>query len=98
MVIRYVDGSYVEGAIRQLDGDTVRIAIAGIDHTVEYQFIQGRWTSRTGVQVTFEFPREQAIDLIRRLPPAKRGEEGQCAAGGDCALRRLSGLDAGPVN
>jgi hypothetical protein len=98
MVIRYFDGSYVEGVINRLEGRTVRAVVAGVDDAVEYTLIQDKWTSESGVVVTFEFPAEKVTDLFRHMPVMLAEREGHCAAGGDCALRRISGSGAGPVN
>jgi hypothetical protein len=90
MVIRYSDGSYVDGVIHRLEGATLRAAVAGLDDAVEYTLIQDRWISETGLLVTFEFPIERGLDLFQIMPG--------CAAGGDCLLRRTSASCAGPVN
>ena len=42
MVIRYSDGSYVEGVIHRLEGATVRAAVAGLDDAVEYRLMQDK--------------------------------------------------------
>ena len=98
MVIRYFDGSYVEGVINRLEGRTVRALVVGVDDAVEYTLIQDKWTSESGVVVTFEFPIEKRMDLLRNLPAMMGEGEGHCAAGGDCALRRISVAGAGQVN
>ena len=98
MVIRYSDGSYVEGVIHRLEGATVRAAVAGIDDAVGYTLIHDKWVSETGLVVTFEFPMEIGIDLFRIMPPMIGERDPRCAAGGDCVLRRTSGSCAGPVN
>jgi hypothetical protein len=96
MVIRYPDGSYVDGIIRRLEGGTVRAAIAGIDDAVDYTLIQDNWTSEMGLVVTFEFPIE--MDRFQFMQRMNGEREAGCAAGGDCVLRRTSGSCAGPVN
>ena len=91
MVIRYRDGSYVEGVFQKLEGTTVCAAVAGIDRLAEYTLIHDQWTSKTGFVVTFEFPVKDRVDHSRILPALRALGEGECAAGGDCALRRMSG-------
>jgi hypothetical protein len=98
MVIRYSDGSYVEGVLHRLEGATVRAAVAGIDDAVEYTLMQDQWISETGLVVTFEFPNEKAKNLFQMAPRMTSAREAGCAAGGDCVLRRTSGSCAGPVN
>jgi hypothetical protein len=98
MVIRYSDGSYVEGVIHTLEGATVRAAIAGIDDAVEYTLIQDKWISEMGLVVTFEFPIEKGMDLCQIMPRMAGGRVAGCAAGGDCVLRQTSRSCAGPVN
>jgi hypothetical protein len=98
MVIRYADGSYVEGVIYRLEGATMRAAIAGIDDAVEYTLIHDQWISETGLTVTLEFPIEIGMDLFQVMPRTTADREARCAAGGDCVLWRTSGTCAGPVN
>ena len=98
MVIRYSDGSYVEGVIHRLEGATVRAAIAGIDDAVEYTLIQDKWISEMGLVVTFEFPIEKGMDLCQIMPRMVCQPEAGCAAGGDCVLRRTSRSCASTVN
>ncbi|HXB68607.1 MAG TPA: hypothetical protein VNY05_10205 [Candidatus Acidoferrales bacterium] len=107
MVIRYSDGSYVQGVIHRLQGGTVRAAVAGVDDAIEYRLIRDQWTSEMGVVVTFEFilDLEKGLDLFQVAPvmigevEASRELEGaRCAAGGDCVLRRMSGSGMGRVN
>jgi hypothetical protein len=98
MVIRYSDGSYVEGAIHRMDGATLRAAVGGIDDAVEYTLMQNKWISETGLVVTFEFPIETGMDLCQILPRMACQPEAGCAAGGDCVLRRTSRSCVSPVN
>jgi len=103
MVIRYSDGSYVEGVLHRLAGATLRAAVPGIDDAVEYTLMQDKWISETGLAVTFEFPMEEAMDLCQIMPrqimPGMAGQpEAGCAAGGDCVLRRTSRSCASTVN
>jgi hypothetical protein len=98
MLIHYPDGSYVEGAIHRLDGNTLRAKVEGVDHAVEYTLIHNVWTSKMGVVVTFEFTMPRAPDLFQ-VTPARFGEGVPgCAAGGDCALRRISDAGGGLVH
>ena len=98
MFIRYPDGSYSEGVIHRLEGSTVRAVVAGIDDAIEYRLVRDQWTSDKGVAVTFEFPLATGLDLFQIVPAMAGGGEPRCAAGGDCVLRRMSGLGTGPVN
>ena len=91
MLIHYPDGSYVEGAIHRLNGNTLRALIAGVDHAVEYTLIQDGWTSNRGVVVTFEFTVGRGLDLLQVMPAIAGEIPAECAAGGDCALRRMPG-------
>jgi hypothetical protein len=92
MIIRYCDGSYVEGVIHRLEGGTLRVTVAGLDDAVEYTLFEDGWTSETGYGVTFEFTVQREMDLLPAMMGA--GAPG-CAAGGDCVLRRMPG--SGPV-
>jgi hypothetical protein len=97
MFIRYPDGSYVEGAIHRIEGSTVRATVGGVDDAIEYTLIQNGWTSQSGVVVTFEFTPGRGLDLFQ-IAPAKIVEAAaECAAGGDCALRRISDSGSGLV-
>ena len=71
MVIRYSDGSYVEGVIYRLQGGTVRAAVAGVDDVIEYRLVREQWTSELGVVVTFEFTLglEKGMDRFQIMPP-----------------------------
>src|ERR1700719_566307 len=70
MVIRYSDGSYVEGVIHRLQGGTVRAAVAGVDDVIEYRLVREQWTSEMGVVVTFEFTLglEKGMDRFQIMP------------------------------
>ena len=57
MLIHYPDGSYAEGAIFGLEGNTMRATVEGVEDAVEYTLIRNSWTSKAGVAVTFEFTR-----------------------------------------
>ena len=93
IIIRYSDGSYVEGVIHRLQCGTLRATVAGIDDAVEYILFQDGWTSETGDDVTFEFTPQRDVDVLMGMTGAR---ERQCAAGGDCVLRRMPGT-GGPV-
>jgi hypothetical protein len=95
MIVRYADGSWLEGVIHRLERDTMRATVAGLDDAVEYTFVQGEWTSERGVGVTFEFASHRQEDLWLGLTG---GEEPLCAAGGDCLLRRMPGTGPSVVN
>ena len=96
MIIRYSDGSFVEGSIHRLQGGTLRATVAGVDDTVEYTLLHGRWTSEMGAPVTFEFPLDRVLEYLPVPRAASDAGDSDCAAGGDCALRRIAG--ARPVN
>ncbi|HXB68929.1 MAG TPA: hypothetical protein VNY05_11820 [Candidatus Acidoferrales bacterium] len=97
MLIHYPDGSYVEGAIHRLEGDTMRAMVGGVDDAVEYRLIRNGWTSKKGVVVTFEFTKGRGPDLVEDAPARIGDGEARCAAGGDCALRRAPDSGAGVV-
>jgi hypothetical protein len=98
MLIHYPDGSYVEGAIHILEGNTMHAKVEGVDDAVVYTLVQNLWTSKLGIIVTFEFTTGEGMDLFE-APPARTGEGAAgCAAGGDCALRRMSDAGAGLVH
>jgi hypothetical protein len=82
MIVRYADGSHVEGVIHSLERGTLRATLAGGDDAVEYTLVGNGWTSETGEDVTFEF--------------AAGGPA--CAAGGDCILRHIQGTGPVLVN
>ena len=83
-----------------LTGGTLGASVAGVDETVEFRLIRGAWTTGRGLVVTFEFPHEAAAELLRTMAAMNLGEEeGECAVGGDCVLRRMSVAGGGePVN
>jgi hypothetical protein len=97
VLIRYADGSSVEGTLHRLEGYTVRATVAGIDDAIDYSLVQNKWTSATGSVVTFEFTVQSGQDLCHSMLLRGRGAA-ECAAGGDCALRRMSGSCPGTVN
>jgi hypothetical protein len=92
MIVRYSDGSCVEGVIHRLERGTLRATVAGIDDAVEYILFEDGWTSETGDDVTFEFTLPREVDVMMEIMGAR---EPGCAAGGDCILRRMPGT--GPV-
>jgi hypothetical protein len=99
MIIRYSDGSYAHGVICSLTGATLGAAVAGVDEAVEFRLLRGAWTTGRGLVVTFEFPHEAAAELLRTMGAMNLGEEeGDCAAGGDCVLRRMADPGGRPVN
>ena len=98
MVIRYCDGSYVEGAIQELESGAVRAKVAGALDAVRYTLIHDRWTSDLGAVVTFEFPMERGLNLCQIMPVSTCQGPAVCADGGDCALWRMSGPGAKRVN
>ena len=98
MVIRYSDGSFIDGVIHRLEGGTLRAAVTGLDDAVEFRLIRGEWVSDSGNAVTFEFPISIRAELLDILPAASAAEVGHCAVGGDCLLRRMSNTSCGPLN
>jgi hypothetical protein len=93
MIIRYSDGSCVEGVIHRLESGTLRATVAGIDDAVEYILLEDGWTSETGDDVTFEFTLQREVEVLMEMMGAS---EPRCAAGGDCVLRRMPDT-GGPV-
>ena len=93
IVIRYSDGSCVEGVIHRLECGTLRATVAGIDDAVEYTLFEDGWTSEMGDDVTFEFTLQREVDVMMGMMGAG---EPECAAGGNCVLRRIPGT-GGPV-
>jgi hypothetical protein len=88
IIIRYSDGSHVEGVVHRLERGTLRATVAGIDDAVEYILFEDGWTSEHGDDVTFEFTVQREAALWSRTTGAR---EPGCAAGGDCVLRRTAG-------
>jgi hypothetical protein len=88
MIIRFTDGSSVEGVIHWLECGKMRATVAGFGDAVEYTLFQGGWTSETGEDVTFEFTMQRDVDVVMGM---MRASEAACAAGGDCVLRRMPG-------
>ena len=89
MIIRYSDGSRVEGVVHRLERGTLRATVAGIDDVVDFILFEDGWTSEMGEGVTFEFRMQREVDVMMGAG------ESECAAGGDCVLRRMPGT--GPV-
>jgi hypothetical protein len=98
MLIRYSDGSFIDGVIHRLEGGTLRAAVTGLEDAVEFRLIRDEWVSESGNAVTFEFPVTIRAELIDILPAAGSGGVGHCAVGGDCLLRRMSNTSTGPLN
>ena len=98
MVIRYSDGSFIDGVIHRLEGGTLRAAVTGLDDAVEFRLIRDEWVSESGNAVTFEFPISIRAELLDILPAAGAEGVGHCAVGGDCLLRRMSSMGSGPLN
>jgi len=93
MLIRYVDGSFVDAAIYRVDGGRIRAAVAGLDDAADFRLVEDEWVSEEGRVVWFEFPIDIGVDITRILPAPVRAEHA-CAAGGDCLLRRVSSGNA----
>jgi hypothetical protein len=93
MLIRYADGSYVDGMIQSLDGGRLWVAAAGLDQDVEFTLVGREWVSASGNPVTFEFPVRVSSELFHI---AGSQQDGNCAAGGDCVLRRMCEGNAPP--
>ena len=93
MIVRYFDGTSAEGMIHRLECGRLRATVAGIDDAVEYVLFEGGWTSEAGEDVTFEFTMQREVDAVMGTI---RATEAECAAGGDCVLRRMPGT-GGPV-
>jgi hypothetical protein len=90
MIIRYENGSKAHAVIYRLTGGNLRAAVEGIDDPVDFRLIRGKWISNSGAGVTFEFPIEIGMEFIETLTElAQREEEGHCAMGGDCLIRRM---------
>jgi hypothetical protein len=98
MVIRYADGSYVDGVIHKLEGGTLRAVVAGLDDAVEFTLVRDEWISESGNAVTFEFPLKSGVRLLDIMPAMIGEGAGHCAAGGDCVLRRASNPGSGLPN
>ncbi len=95
MIIRYSDGSHLEGVLHKLERGTLRATVAGVDDAVEYTLVEEGWTSERGDGVTFEFIAQRGVDLLLGMIGA---EEPRCAAGGDCLFRRRPDSVPVPVN
>jgi hypothetical protein len=94
MIIRYEDGSTVHGIIYRLIGRSLRAAVEGSDGPVDFKLTRGKWISDSGAGVTFEFPIEIGTEFFRTLTDLAQGEEqGHCALGGDCVIRRMADTD-----
>ena len=98
MVIRYSDGSYIDGVIHRLEGSVLRAEVAGRDDAVEFRLVRDQWISESGNAVTFEFPLRIRAELFEIAPPIDSDGFGHCAVGGDCLLRRMSGTGDSPLN
>jgi hypothetical protein len=94
MVICYEDGSRAHAVIYRLRAGNLRAAVEGTDDPVDFRLIRGKWISNSGAGVTFEFPIEIGMEFIETLKDlAVSEEQGHCAVGGDCLVRRMA--DAG---
>jgi hypothetical protein len=95
MLIRYADGSFVEGMIQRLEGGILWVTAAGLDREVEFLLIDREWVSESGSTVTFEFPVRVSTEIFDIVGA---DEDGRCAAGGDCVLRRMWSGGCSPAN
>ena len=98
MIIRYSDGSFVNGVIHSLEGCIIRAAVAGFDDAVEFRLIEEEWISEGGAIVTFEFLVKDHVEPIAILPELSDSGAPGCAAGGLCILRRISRADVRAPN
>jgi hypothetical protein len=98
MIIRYSDGSFVNGVIHSIEGSTIRAAVAGFDDAVEFTLIADDWISAGGAPVTFEFLLKEQVDPFAVLFDRSDPTPAACAAGGHCLLRRISPADTRPPN
>ena len=90
MIIRFEDGSRAHAVLYRLVGGSLRAAVEGTDGPVDFKLVRGKWVSDRGAGVTFEFPIEIGMEFLQTLTDlARSGEEGHCAVGGDCVLRRI---------
>ena len=99
MIVRYEDGSTAHAVIYRLIGSNLRAAVEGADGPVDFKLIRGRWFTDAGAGVTFEFPIEIGMEFLQTLTDLALSEEqGHCAMGGDCVIRRMAepGKDARP--
>jgi hypothetical protein len=95
MIIRYEDGSRAHAVIYRLIGGNLRAAVEGIDDPVDFRLIRGKWTSKSGSGVTFEFPIEIGMEFIEPLKElALSVEHGHCVMGDDCVIRRIADCDS----
>ena len=85
MIIRCVNGAYVEGVLHSLDRSTLRASVAGVDDAVEFTLLPSGWTSETGDVVTFDFTIEREREIFLG---GSEENHAWCAAGGACILRR----------
>jgi hypothetical protein len=91
MIVRYEDGSMAHAVIYRLTGANLRAAVEGTDDPVDFSLIRGKWITDRGAGVTFEFPIEIGMEFIQTLTDLALSEEHPgCAAGGECAIRRLA--------
>lgn len=95
MLIRYPDGSFVEGMIQRLEAGLLWVTVAGLDREVEFLLVDREWVSESGSAVTFEFPVKVSTELFDIVAT---DEDGRCAAGGDCVLRRVWSGGCSPAN
>jgi hypothetical protein len=77
--------------IYRLIGGNLRAAVEGSEVPVDFKLIRGHWVSNGGAWVTFEFPIEIGTEFLQTLKDlAFHEEQGHCALGGDCVIRRMS--------
>ena len=98
MLIRYADGSSIEGVIHGLEGATLKTAVAGANTAAQFTLVQNEWVSESGLAVTFEFSPQTVPDLLDMMLVMATSGAGQCAAGGDCVLRRTTDAIGGKPN
>ena len=91
MIIRYDNGSTAHAVIYRLIGANLRAAVEGSEAPVDFKLIRGKWISDSGAGVTFEFPVQIGMEFLQTLTDLALGEEqGHCALGGACVIRRMA--------
>jgi len=96
MIVRYEDGSKAHAVIYRLIGTHLRAAVEGVEDPVDFKLIRGNWISDSGAGVTFEFPIEIGKEFLQNLTDLALSEEqGRCALGGECVIRRVAGSGNG---
>ena len=69
LLIRYNNGSVLQGALLALGDQKIRVALKGSDDVVEYRLVSQRWVSEDCEIVAIGFADEDAPEVVEEEFP-----------------------------